>query len=151
MRTQAGGRLDPLAGSDTYHRPDTISIPRPQRSTAPMRPGQDSAERIRRHEVSRTLKKVNLSPREVEVIERLSCTLVGKLLRGPISEVMARAEAEIPPGARPGREAPRRLERRRDADKPSGSKTNHQPRENEQPYPEREFDLGSGRISNKPA
>ena len=60
-----------------------------------MRLGQDSAEQIRRHEVSRALKKVNLSPDEEEVIERLSRSLVGELLHGPISRVMARAEVDL--------------------------------------------------------
>ena len=55
-----------------------------------MRPGQDSAEQIRRHEVSRALKKANLSPEAVEVIGLLSRSLIGKLLDGLISEVMAR-------------------------------------------------------------
>ena len=61
-----------------------------------MTPGGDSVERIRRHEVSRVLKKVNVSPEEAGVIDLLSRSLVGKLLQGPISEVLARAEAEIP-------------------------------------------------------
>ena len=57
-----------------------------------MRLGQNSAEQIRRHEVSRALRKVDLSPEEEEAIERLSHSLVAKLLLGPISEVMMRAE-----------------------------------------------------------
>jgi glutamyl-tRNA reductase len=61
-----------------------------------MKPGQDSAERIRCREVSRALKKVDPSPEEAEVIDLLSRTLVGKLLDGPISEILARAEAGIP-------------------------------------------------------
>ena len=60
-----------------------------------MRLGQDSAEQIRCHELSRALKKVDLSPEEEEVIERLSRSLVGKLLHGPISRVMASAEVEL--------------------------------------------------------
>jgi hypothetical protein len=60
-----------------------------------MKPGEDSIERIRRHEVSRVLKKVNVSPEEAGVIDLLSRSLVGKLLDGPISEVLARAEVEI--------------------------------------------------------
>jgi hypothetical protein len=116
-----------------------------------MRPGQDSAEQIRRHEVSRTLKKANLSPEEVEVIELLSRSLVGKLLDGPITEVMARAEAEIPFGDRPGLEAPRGLERHGGANKPPGSKTNHQLWENGQSYIERDFDFGDDQVSGKPA
>jgi glutamyl-tRNA reductase len=57
--------------------------------------GQDSVEQIRRREVSRALKRINLSPEEEEAIERLSRSLVDKLLFGPSSSVMARAEAEI--------------------------------------------------------
>jgi len=70
-----------------------------------MTPGRNSVERIRRHEVSRALKKVNLSPEEAGIIDLLSRSLVRKLLDGPISEVVARAEAEIPFAVRPGAEA----------------------------------------------
>jgi glutamyl-tRNA reductase len=56
--------------------------------------GQDSAEQIRRREVSRTLKKLDLSPEEDEAIERLSHSLTVKILLGPISEVMTRAEIQ---------------------------------------------------------
>jgi glutamyl-tRNA reductase len=75
-----------------------------------MKPGQNSVERIRRHEVSRALKKVNLSSEEEEVIDLFSRSLVGRLLHGPISEVMERAEAELSFRGRPGQEAPRGLE-----------------------------------------
>ena len=74
-----------------------------------MRPDQDSVERIRRHEVSRTLKKTNLSPDDEDVIDLFSRSLVGRLLHGPISEVLARAELSF--GDRPSREVPRGLER----------------------------------------
>ena len=93
-----------------------------------MRIGQDSAEQIRRHEVSRALKKVDLSPDEEEVIERLSRSLVGKLLHGPISKVMARAEVEISFGGRRHSEAPCGLEGhgdeppRSETDRVSGSR-----------------------------
>ncbi len=80
-------------------------------SGALMRAGQDSAEQIRRHEVSRALKKVDLSPEEEEAIERLSRLLVGKVLHGPISRVMARAEVEISSGNRRSLEARGELER----------------------------------------
>ena len=66
-----------------------------------MRPDQDSVERIRRHEVSRTLKKTNLSPDDEDVIDLFSRSLVGRLLHGPISEVLARAELSF--GDRVGR------------------------------------------------
>jgi glutamyl-tRNA reductase len=52
---------------------------------------QDSAEQIRRREVSGALRKMYLSPEEEQAIERLSYSLVAKLLLGPISEVVARA------------------------------------------------------------
>lgn len=70
-----------------------------------MTPGRDSVERIRRHEVSRALRKVNVSPKEEEVIDLLSRSLVGKLLDGPISEILARAEAEFRLRSRSGAEA----------------------------------------------
>jgi glutamyl-tRNA reductase len=57
---------------------------------------RDGAERIRRHELSRALGKMNLSPQEEEAVERLSRSLVNKLLHGPISEIKARAEAGQP-------------------------------------------------------
>jgi Glutamyl-tRNAGlu reductase, dimerisation domain len=114
-----------------------------------MRPGQDSVERIRRHEVSRALKKVNLSPEGAEVIERLSRSLVGKLLSGPISEVMARAEAEISFAGRPGSEASCGLEGNGSGAESSGPKTHNNIRENGTRYIE--FEIGSDRVSNKPA
>ena len=57
---------------------------------------RDGAEQIRRHELSRALGKMNLSPEEEEAVERLSRSLVNKLLHGPISEIKARAEAGHP-------------------------------------------------------
>jgi hypothetical protein len=70
-----------------------------------MKLGQDSVERIRCREVSRALEKMDLSPEKEEVIERLSRSLVGKLLHGPIYEVVARAGAEISSVGRRGPEA----------------------------------------------
>jgi len=49
---------------------------------------QDSAEQIRRREVTCILRKMNPSPEEQEAIERLSHLLVAKLLLGPISAIM---------------------------------------------------------------
>ena len=57
---------------------------------------RDGAERIRHHEVSRTLGKMDLSSEEQKAVERLSHSLVKKLLHGPISEIKARAEAGSP-------------------------------------------------------
>jgi glutamyl-tRNA reductase len=54
------------------------------------------AERIRRHELSRALKKMNLSPDEEAAVERMSHSLMNKLLHGPISELKALAEAGHP-------------------------------------------------------
>jgi glutamyl-tRNA reductase len=60
-----------------------------------MRAGQGSAEQIRRREVSRALRRVDLTPEEEEAVERMSRSLVGRLLHGPISRVMARAEVDL--------------------------------------------------------
>jgi hypothetical protein len=116
-----------------------------------MKPGQNSVERIRRHEVSRALEKVNLSPEEEEGIDLFSRSLVGRLLHGPISEVIARAEAELSFRGRQGPEAPRSLERHRGADKTPRAESDYQMCENGKPYVEREFELGSDRVSSEPA
>jgi len=57
---------------------------------------RDGAEQIRRHELSRALKKLDLSPQEEESVERLSHSLVNKLLHGPIAELKVLAEAGYP-------------------------------------------------------
>jgi hypothetical protein len=116
-----------------------------------MKPGQNSVERIRRHEVSRALKKVNLSPEEEEVIDLFSRSLVGRLLEGPISEVIARAETEVSFPGPPRPEAPRGLEQHRDADKTPRAESDYQMYENGKPYVEREFELGSDQVSSEPA
>ena len=54
------------------------------------------AEQIRRHELSRALKDMDLSPEEEAALERMSRSLVNKLLHGPISELKALAEAGHP-------------------------------------------------------
>jgi hypothetical protein len=110
-----------------------------------MKPGQNSVERIRRHEVSRALKKVNLSPEEEEVIDLFSRSLVGRFLHGPISEVTERAEAEFSFRGRPGPEAPRSLEWHRGADKTPGVESDNQFRGNGKPYVE------CDQVSGKPA
>jgi Glutamyl-tRNAGlu reductase, dimerisation domain len=96
----------------TYRQPSPRydRLPRPYRASVPMRPGGDSVERIRRHEVSRALKKVNVSSEEAGIIDLLSRLLVGKLLDGPISEVLARAESEISFKYRPSPETSYGLE-----------------------------------------
>ena len=57
---------------------------------------RDGAERIRRHEVARALKGICLSPEEAEAVEKMSHSLVNKLLHGPIQELKALAEARAP-------------------------------------------------------
>jgi glutamyl-tRNA reductase len=54
---------------------------------------RDEAERIRHHEFSRALGRMDLSPAEEASIERMSHALVNKLLHGPIQEIKALAEA----------------------------------------------------------
>jgi glutamyl-tRNA reductase len=57
---------------------------------------RDGAEQIRRHELSRALNKIDLSPEEEAAVERMSHSLMNKLLHGPISELKALAEAGYP-------------------------------------------------------
>ena len=57
---------------------------------------RDGAERIRRHEVARALKGLDLSPEEAEAIEKMSHALVNKLLHGPIQELKTLSEAGTP-------------------------------------------------------
>ena len=117
-----------------------------ERSSIAMKPGQDSVERIRCHEVSRALKKVNLSPEDQEVIDLFSRSLAGRLLHGPISEVMERAERSL--WDRLDQEAPHGLERRGWEDKVSETKRADQICENGEPYVEHE--LENDRTTGKP-
>ncbi len=57
---------------------------------------RDEAERVRRHELARALNRLDLSPEEAETVERMSHTLVNKLLHGPIQELKALAESGSP-------------------------------------------------------
>jgi glutamyl-tRNA reductase len=57
---------------------------------------RDGAEQIRRHELARALQRMELSPEEAASVERMSHSLVNKLLHGPIQEIKARAEAGSP-------------------------------------------------------
>src|SRR5829696_8488239 len=57
---------------------------------------RDGAEQIRSHELSRALKKMDLSPEEEAAVERMSLSLMNKLLHGPISELKVLAEAGHP-------------------------------------------------------
>jgi glutamyl-tRNA reductase len=57
---------------------------------------RDGAERIRRHEVTRALKGLDLSSGEAETVERMSRVLVNKLLHGPIQEIKSLAESGHP-------------------------------------------------------
>ncbi|MGB3681589.1 MAG: glutamyl-tRNA reductase [Rubrobacteraceae bacterium] len=52
---------------------------------------RDGAERIRRHELARAVKRMDLSPEETETVERMSHSIVNKLLHGPISDLKSRA------------------------------------------------------------
>jgi glutamyl-tRNA reductase len=54
------------------------------------------AEQIRRHELARALKRMDLPPEEEAAVERMSHSLVNKLMHGPIQEIKARAEAGSP-------------------------------------------------------
>ena len=57
---------------------------------------RDGAEQIRRHELSRAIGRMELSPEEEAAVERMSHALVNKLLHGPIQELKALAEAGSP-------------------------------------------------------
>jgi glutamyl-tRNA reductase len=57
---------------------------------------RDEAERVRRHELARALNRLDLLPEEAEAVERMSYTLVNKLLHGPIQELKALAESGSP-------------------------------------------------------
>jgi glutamyl-tRNA reductase len=57
---------------------------------------RDGAEQIRRHELARVLSRMELSSEEAASVERMSHSLVNKLLHGPIQEIKARAEAGSP-------------------------------------------------------
>jgi hypothetical protein len=99
-----------------------------------MKPDRDSVERIRRQEVTRALKKVNLSPEDQEAIDLFTRSLVGRLLHGPISEVMERAEFESSFGDRPSPEVSYALERHRGGNESPGPKTDHRIFEEAKPY-----------------
>ena len=58
---------------------------------------RSEAETIRRHEISRALKRLDLSPEEEKTLEKMSQSLVNKLLHGPIQEIKARAERASAP------------------------------------------------------
>lgn len=57
---------------------------------------RNEAEKIRTHELSRAVGKLDLSPEEEKAVEKMSRSLVNKLLHGPISEIKSRAEAGEP-------------------------------------------------------
>ena len=57
---------------------------------------RDEAERVRRHELARALNRLDLLPEDAEAVERMSYTLVNKLLHGPIQELKALAESGSP-------------------------------------------------------
>lgn len=51
---------------------------------------ENSAEDLRRREVSRLFRRLSFSTKEAEAIESLSRSLVGELLDGPIRETLLR-------------------------------------------------------------
>lgn len=57
---------------------------------------RSGAERVRQHEVSRAVGRMDLSPEQTEAVERMSHAIVNKLLHGPISEIKALAESSSP-------------------------------------------------------
>jgi len=56
---------------------------------------RDEAEGIRRHELARALKRLDLSPEEEQVLEKMTHAIVNKLLHGPIQEVKSRASSPL--------------------------------------------------------
>src|SRR5215217_5318177 len=64
---------------------------------------RDGAEQIRRHELARALSRMELSPEEDASVERMSNSLVNKLLHGPIQEIKARAASPLESSAVRGR------------------------------------------------
>lgn len=65
---------------------------------------RDGADKIRRHELSRALRKLDLTPEESEAVERMSHSLVNKLLHEPISDLKALVESGAPLNGREVRE-----------------------------------------------
>lgn len=57
---------------------------------------RSEAERIRKHELSRAVNNLDLSEEQAKAVERMSQSLVNKLLHGPIAEIKAKAEAGEP-------------------------------------------------------
>lgn len=57
---------------------------------------RDEAEKVREHEISKALKRTDLTPEQAEAVEKMSRSLVNKLLHGPISEIKSRAESGPP-------------------------------------------------------
>lgn len=56
-----------------------------------MTPTEDSAEDLRRREISRLFCRLSFSSEEAEAIESLSRSLVAELLDGPIRETLLRS------------------------------------------------------------
>jgi glutamyl-tRNA reductase len=56
---------------------------------------RSEAEKMRQHEVSKFLARVDLSPEEQRVVEQLSRSLMNKLLHGPISDLKAAAQSPL--------------------------------------------------------
>lgn len=60
-----------------------------------IRESRSEAERVRQHELSRFLKRLDLSEEERRVVEQLSRSLVNKLLHGPIADLKAAAQSPL--------------------------------------------------------
>ena len=69
---------------------------------------RDGAERIRRHELSRALARMDLSPEEEAAVERMSHALVNKLLARPHPGDKGPRRGRVPPGERRGPAPPPR-------------------------------------------
>jgi glutamyl-tRNA reductase len=57
---------------------------------------RDEAEKVREHEIYKALKRTDLTPEQAEAVEKMSRSLVNKLLHGPISKIKSRAESGPP-------------------------------------------------------
>lgn len=55
---------------------------------------RDEAEKVREHEIAKAFKKTDLTGEQAEAVEKMSRSLVNKLLHGPISDIKSRAESD---------------------------------------------------------
>lgn len=67
---------------------------RAKRPQARGRPNSlDGTERIRAHETERVLRKLDLSRKQAQAVERLTSSLVDELVHGPITRITAIIQA----------------------------------------------------------